>query len=210
MAGSRPRAGPGGPDLSSAVLATRPSAGSDDGQARRGASKVTGAGSVLYLPRPWIADPARCAAGIPAAWSLAMRCTALTCTCALTWNAARPATCWRWRPPTWWLPRGYLRCPPARRPSAPPGVAALLRWRGRQGPPVLRLGLGGYRPRPAWSPRSRSVILIARGPAGASPHSPAAEPPHSEVASTDDYPLHRQVTKSGWSISPFSCRSWRV
>ncbi len=80
----------------------------------------------LYLPRSWTADPARCAAagipgktvfatkpklahrmigraldaGTPAAWSPAMRSTAPTRACALTWNAAGSVTCWRWPPAT--------------------------------------------------------------------------------------------------------------
>jgi hypothetical protein len=38
-----------------------------------------------------------------------MRCTVRTRACALTWNAARPVTCWRWPPAT--------RSPPPRAPA---------------------------------------------------------------------------------------------
>ena len=69
--------------------------------------------------------------------------------CALTWNAAGSGTCWRWPPPTRSPPPRALPGPPDRRPAAPPGVAAVFRRRGRQGPPLLRLGLAGHRPGPA-------------------------------------------------------------
>ena len=34
-----------------------------------------------------------------------MKSTAPTRACALTWNGARPVTCWRWPPATGWPPR---------------------------------------------------------------------------------------------------------
>lgn len=81
----------------------------------------------LYLPRSWTADPARCAAagipedkavfatkpalarrmlgraldaGVPGAWVTGDEVYGSTLTCALTWNAAGPATCWPWPPAT--------------------------------------------------------------------------------------------------------------
>ncbi len=50
-----------------------------------------------------------------------------------------------------YLPRSWTADPAGCLPS-PAGVAAVLRGRGRQGTPLLRLGLAGHRPRPARSP----------------------------------------------------------
>jgi hypothetical protein len=65
-----------------------------------------------------------------------MRSTAPTRTCALTWNVAGSATCWRWPPATRWPPR-RAPAPPA---SSPPGCPAR---RGSATPPAR--GAKGHR-----------------------------------------------------------------
>jgi hypothetical protein len=58
-----------------------------------------------------------------------MRSTAPTRTCALTWNAASPVTCWRWPPATGWPPP-QAPAPPA---SSPPACRAWQRYSAGQG-----------------------------------------------------------------------------
>ena len=66
-----------------------------------------------------------------------MRCTAPTRACALTWNAAGSATCWRWPPAT--------GSPPARAPARP-----------ARSPPACPAGPGSGTPR-ARAPRATAT-----------------------------------------------------
>jgi SRSO17 transposase len=129
----------------------------------------------LYLPRSWTSDPARsAAAGIPTGTVFAtkpglarrMIARAVDAGTPAGWVAgdevygADPGLRADLEPPDrlrasgghhplgdhrrWCLPGRHARAPPA-----PAGLAAVLRWRGRQGAPLLRPGLGGHRPGPA-------------------------------------------------------------
>jgi SRSO17 transposase len=169
----------------------------------------------LYLPRSWTDDPARCAAagipagtafatkpalarrmigraldaGVPAAWvtadevygadsglrgDLERRQTGYVLAVAATHRVATAA--------------GPAR--PARSPAAPRRGAALFRRRRREGAPLLRLGLGGHRPRPPWSPppadppqpeHPRAGVLPLLQP----PPRPAARPGHGRRDQVD-------------------------
>ena len=121
----------------------------------------------LYLPKSWTADAARCAAagipagtafatkpqlarrmiaraldaGTPAAWVTGDESMALTRACVLTWNDARPVTCWRW-PPLTGLPPARASARPASSPrtcrggrgSGTPQVTAPKATAGMTGP----------------------------------------------------------------------------
>jgi SRSO17 transposase len=133
----------------------------------------------LYLPRSWTTDPARCAAaGIPEKAAFATKPALARRMIARALDAGTPAA-WVTGDEVYGADPGLrsdlerrqigyvlavaasrhvataggpLPGPQDRRPSAPPSLATLLRRRRRQGPPVLRLGLGGHRPWPTWPP----------------------------------------------------------
>ena len=133
----------------------------------------------LYLPRSWIADPGRCrAAGIPEETAFATKPALARRMLARTLDARVPAG---WvagdevygadpglRSDLEKRETGYVlavacrhtfsiglhtfRADELARRAAPASMAAILRRRWCQGPPLLRLGLGGHRPRPARAP----------------------------------------------------------
>ena len=137
----------------------------------------------LYLPE-WTADPDRCqaagvpggrglrhqagagtamlerafAAGVPAAGSPATRSTAATRAAALAGGPPGPATCWR-SPARTGCPTGPGTDPCREMPPAcPGGPGSGSRPEGRQGPPLLRLGLVASTP-PADAPGHRWLLI---------------------------------------------------
>ncbi len=140
----------------------------------------------LYLPKSWTADPARCAAaGIPEGTAFATKPKLARRMISRALDAGVPAS---WvtadevygADPGLRADRGHLPGPPDRRALAPPGVAAVLRRRGRQGAPLLRLGLGGHRPGQARLPlaadppqpphQGTCVLPLLQPPSGPPPH----------------------------------------
>ena len=185
----------------------------------------------LYLPKSWTADPARCAAaGIPEGTAFATKPKLARRMISRALDAGVPAS-WVTADEVYGADPG-LRADLERRQLGyvlavaathrvttgagtcqarqiaarlPPGVAAVLRRRGRQGAPLLRLGLGGHRPGqarlplaadPPQPPHRRTCVLPLLQP----PSGPPPRPGQGRRNPVDDggkFPGQQGIDRAG-------------